>query len=445
MPLDKYRGIKDQFRVTLKPDGKEAAKAFVYEVDKKEVTATYNKGRALAEKAAIELTDRATVSNEDKALIKENIAKYQGDTFPVLDKLMGQCKLPILLASSRINVQELTALPWRLLKASVLALYNGQQVFAISPKPIRNPLLKKPAEFKNLRAALDSLIGDSSLGVEEKDLDIGRVLEIGLDKVKNATDIFRAWREQTAHRDLPYYVISGHATRYAIENALAVIEKGIKSKKKLTEKDCEKEFLTQLNSFRLKYCPFTDMVRYFIVLHAGTRTYYASLASDFPLDAGINSLKLDAGALLFQDDILRACSDMCRSLVYTEPGKAVYQLTEKNMLEAAIPAAKPGNTGADVYWAGVTPLVNMEAKIREWGMLPPGVPIKDSYNRDIGHIVGKQEPVTLCFTKDQTSQRLQPGMIGCVEYQWPYQKHALGIEDEYLVTDKRGIVISRQQ
>lgn len=91
---------------------------------------------------------------------------------------MGQCKLPILLASSRINVQELTALPWKLLKASVLALYNGQQVFAISPKPIRNPLLKKPAEFKNLRAALDSLIGDSSMGVEEKDLDIGRVLEL---------------------------------------------------------------------------------------------------------------------------------------------------------------------------------------------------------------------------------------------------------------------------
>ena len=57
--------------------------------------------------------------------------------------------------------------------------------------------------------------------------------------------------------------------------------------------------------------------------------------------------------------------------------------------------------------------------------------------------MAKQEPATIGLVKAETSRRLQAGMVGAVEYQWPYKKHALGIEDLYLVTDKKGIVISR--
>ncbi len=445
MPLDKYQGFQEEFHVTIKPVEKKDAKIFVYEVDKEEGASAYNKDRASAEETAMELINKVSaIRSEDKALIKENMLKKRSDKFALLDTLLSRNNLSCLLASSKINIQELTALPWEQLKDSLLALYTGQQVFVLSPEPVENPLLKKRGDYKNLREALDNLIGYASLGIEEKDLGIGRVLEISLDKVKNATDLFRAWREQSAHNDLPYYVIAAQATGYALENAVAFVEEAIKAKRKITEKDAERRFLELLNEFNLKYnCSFLDFKKYFVVLHAGTRTPYPSLSSDFPLNTEMNSLKIDGGILIFQSGILRACSDMARSLVLTKEGKEVYNLTERSMIEGAIPAAKQGNTGSDVYWAGVSPLVKMEEKIKEWGMLPPDASIKDAYNRNIGHIMAKQESVTLLLVKEERSQRLQSGMVGAVEYQWPYKKHALGIEDMYLVTDKKGINISR--
>jgi len=445
MPLGRYQEFQEEFQVTVNPGEKKDVKISVYEVDKEGAVSSYNKDRASAEEIAIALIDEvATITSEDKDLVKEYIRKNKSDKFALLDTLMSRDNISCLLASSRINVQELTAVPWEQLKDGILALYNGQQICVLSPEPVNSPPLKKTGDYKNLRDALDNLIGDASLGVEEKNLDIGRVLEIGLDKVKNATDLFRTWREQSAHSDLPYYVIAGHATRYAMENALAYTEEAMSAKRKITERDVEEKYLALFNDFKVKYnCPFIDFKKYFVVLHAGTRTPYASLSSDFPLNTDMNSLKLDSGILVFHNGIFRACSDMARSIVLTEEGKKVYELTEKCMVEHAIPAAKQGNTGSDVYWAGVSPLVKMEEKIKEWGMLPPGASIKDSYNRDIGHIMGKQEPVTLGLVKAETSRRLQSGMVGAVEYQWPYKKHALGIEDLYLVTDKKGINISR--
>jgi len=444
MPLDKYRGFQEEFHVVINPVEKKDVKIFVYEVGKGGVVSAYNKDRASAEETAMELINKVSaIKNEDKDLIKEIILKNKSSKFALLDTLMNRNNLSFLLASSKINIQELTALPWEQLKDSLLALYNGQQVFILSPEPMENPLLKKTSDYKNLGEALDNLIGDASLGVEEKDLDIGRVLEIGLDKVKNATELFRAWREQSAHSDLPYYVIAAQATRYALENALAFVKKAIEAKRKMSENDAEEKFLELLNEFKLKYNLSLDLRKYFVVLHAGTRTPYPSLSSGFPLSTEMNSLKIDAGILIFQNGILHGCSDMARTLVLTKEGKEVYDLMERSMIENAIPAAKQGNTGSDVYWAGVSPLVKMEGKIKEWGMLPPDAAIRDVYNRDIGHIMAKQEPVTLALVKEERSQRLQSGMIGSVEYQWPYKKHALGVEDMFLVTQEKGVNIAR--
>ena len=445
MPLSRYREFQKEFSVTLNRDEKKTAKISVYKVDTSGFTAAGKKDRAAAVETALELINQvSTVSSEDKDVIKENILKNQSDKFGLLDTLLSRKNLSCLLASSRINLQEIAPLPWEQLKDGILALYKGQQAFVLSPEPIENPLLQKTGDYSNMRDALDSLIGDAILGIEEKNLGIGLVREIGLDKVADATDLFRTWREQSAHSDLPYYVIASQATRYALENAVTFVAEALEAKRHITEKDTEAKFLALFDEFKLKYnCSYLDIKKYFVVLHAGTRTPYASLSSDFLLNTEMNSLKIDAGILIFHNGILRACSDMARSLVLTKEGKDVYDLTEKLMVECAIPAAIHGHTGSDVYWAGVLPLVKMENTLKEWGMLPPGASIRDSYNRDIGHIMAKQEPVTLGLVKAETNLKLQSGMIGAVEYQWPYKNHALGIEDHYLVTEKKGINISR--
>jgi len=449
MALDKYREFQGQFHVDLSPTTKRDIRILLYEVNKERAISLYNKDRPSAEETATELINKvSTQKSEDKALIKQSLSMSKSDRLAPLDALMKKNNVSCLLASSKIHIQGLTALPWDEIKDGCLALYNGHQIFVLSQEPTEHPNLKRVNEYKNLREALDNLVGNAVLGVEEKDLDIGRALEIGLDRIKNATNLFRAWQEETAHFDLPYYVIAGQITRWATEKTLTFVEEGIKAKKNLTEMDAEEKFYELVDELLTRYNPSLSWYKPSIgrkkaaVMHAGTRIISPSQATNYPLSAEMNSFKIDVGIELFHNGILHACSDIARTLVFTEEGKRFYDLMERNLLEHVIPAVKHGNTGADVYWAGISQLAKMEEKIKEWGMMPADVSLSDAFNRNIGHLLAKQNAVTLSFTKQETN-RLQSGMIGSAEYVWAYQKHSLLIEDMYLVTDEKGINISR--
>ena len=449
MALDKYQEFQEQFHVALTPFAKRDIKILLYEVNKAGAISLYNKDRSSAEETATALINKlSTQKNEDKALIKESLPMSKSDRLAPLDTLMKKGNVSCLLASSKIHIQGLTVLPWDEIKDGYLALYDGRQIFVLSPELIEHPNLKRVNEYGNLREALDSLVGDATLGLEEKDLDIGRAFEIGMDRIKNATNLFRAWQEETAHFDLPYYVIAGQITRWATKKTLAFVEEGIKAKKNLTEMDAEEKFYELVDELLTSYNPSLSWYKPSVgrkkaaVMHAGTRTISPSQATNYPLSAEMNSFKIDVGIELFHHGILHACSDVARTLVLAEEGNRFYDLLERNLLEYVIPAVKHGNTGADVYWAGISQLAKMEEKIKEWGMMPADVSLNDAFNRNIGHVLAKQNAVTLSFTKEET-QRLQSGMIGSAEYVWAYRKHALLIEDMYLVTDKKGINISR--
>ena len=449
MALNKYREFQRQFHIDLDPTTKRDIKILLYEVNKARAISLYNKDRSSVEATAVALINKvSTQKSKDKALIKESLPMSKGDRLAPLNALMKKNNVSCLLASSKIHIQGLTALPWDEIKDGYLALYDGRRIFVLSPEPVKHPNLKRVNEYGNLRAALNNLVGNAALGVEEKDLDIGRALEIGLDKIRNATNLFRAWQEETAYFDLPYYVIAGQVTRWATEKTLAFVEEGIKAKKNITEMDAEEKFYELVDELLTRYNPSLSWYKPLIgrkkaaVMHAGTRTISPSQATNYPLSAEMNSFKIDVGIELFHNGILHACSDIARTLVLTEEGKRFYDLLERNLLDHVIPAAKHGNTGADVYWAGISQLAKMEEEIKAWGMLPPGASLSNDYNRNIGHLLAKQNAVTLSFTKEET-RRLQSGMVGSAEYVWAYRNHSLLVEDMYLVTDEKGINISR--
>jgi Xaa-Pro aminopeptidase len=180
-----------------------------------------------------------------------------------------------------------------------------------------------------------------------------------------------------------------------------------------------------------------------MVLHAGVRTPYPSLPGIFRLSAKMKSLKLDAGIVVKDRGLILACSDLARSITTDKKGEDLYRLMEKAMLEGAIPGGRQGRTGEDVYWAGMRPLLKEERRLRAWKLLPRGGSLKRDYNRDIGHTFGKQESTTLFFKKGENVQKLKEGMVSAIEYQWPYQGYALGIEDMFVVGPKYGINITR--
>jgi Xaa-Pro aminopeptidase len=335
----------------------------------------------------------------------------------------------------------MTGIPFDKIKGDLLSLYAGKKVTLISPRAI--PGLRGGKIFPGMKEAVEALSGKGRLGVEEKNLDIGRSLSLGLSRLGNASNLFRAWRETRSGQDLGAYILGSLATKYAMEGALKIAAEKLESGKPFFEKEVEMAFYRLLKGFEKREKSPLQLAPYFTVLHAGTRTPYPSLPGIFRLRANMNSLKLDAGIVVKDRGLILACSDLARSITTNPKAEDLYRILEKAMLEGAIPGGKDGTTGEQVYWAGLALLLMEERKLRAWKLIPPGGSLKRDYNRDIGHTFGKQESTTLFFKKGESSQALREGMVSAIEYQWPYQGYALGIEDMFVVGPDHGINITR--
>jgi len=444
MALGRFRRLSQSFDLSFASLPASDKRVWVYRLDKKKVEAAFLKKRGPVNRWASRRAEKElNINPADKALIKKYLSRPPFRAFAVLEGLMKEKGIESVLASSPINLQEMTGIPFDQVGEGLLGLYAKGRVYLLSPSPRLGPAWKGQGMSVGLREAVQKLAGNKSLGVEEKNLDIGRAMSLGLNRLENASNLFRAWREVRSGQDLGAYIMGALGTKYAMEGALAMAAEKLKSKKPVYEKDVEKKFYQLLREYgRKAKCPL-QLGPYFMVLHAGTRTPYPSLSGFYRLSRKMKSLKLDAGILLKDRGLILACSDLARSITTDEKGKDLYVLMEKAMLEGAIPGGREGRTGEEVYWAGMRPLLREEKNLREWKLLPKAGFLKRHYNRDIGHTFGKQESTTLFFKKGENSQRLQAGMVSAIEYQWPYQGYALGIEDMFVVGPKYGINITR--
>lgn len=439
MPLDRFRRLRQGFDLTIMEPATSPGNIWVYDLKKERVEAAFLRKRGAANRwagRAVEKELRA--SPKDKRLIKKFLRRPPFRSFQVLGQLMQKAGLTSVLASSPVNVQEMTGIPAGQVD---LSLYTKGKVLALCRRPLKG--LKSEGKLASLREAIQKFAGDGPLGVEEKHLSVGQALPLGEKRLSNASNLFRAWRELRSGQDLGAYIIGALGTKYAMEGALAMAEKKLKAQKPVYEKDVEKSFYRLLKEYGKKNKTPLQLEPYFMVLHAGVRTPYPSLPGFFRLSPKMNSLKLDAGILIKDRGLILACSDLARSIVTDERGKDLYLLLEKSMLEGAIPGGKEGQTGEDVYWAGVRPLFAAEKHLQALQLQPQEGSLKRDYNRDIGHTFGKQESTTLFFKKGEKGQTLKQGMVSAIEYQWPYRGYALGIEDMFVVGPDYGINITR--
>ena len=441
MALDRYRRLGQGFELNLALSSP-LKKTWVYGLDPREVESAFLRKRNIVNRwAERRVNGELKASLKDKETIKRYLYRPPFKAFGVLKDLMRRAGLKTLLASSPINLQEMTAVPFDRTESGLLSLYARGRVYLLSPRPL--PGYRGRGVFSTLQEAIKKLAGSGPLGVEEKHLDIGRALPLGLNRLKNASNLFRAWREVRSGQDLGAYILGSLATKYAMEGALAMASRKLMTQKPVYEKDVEREFYRLLKEYERKTGSPLKLSPYFMVLHAGTRTPYPSLPGFFRLSPLMNSLKLDAGILVKDKNLVLACSDLARSIVVDKKGMDLYLLLEKAMLEGAIPGGKEGQTGEGVYWAGMDPLLKEEKALRSWKLIPPGGLLKKHYNRDIGHTFGKQESTTLFFKKGEKGQTLKEGMVSAIEYQWPYKGYALGIEDMFVVGPEYGINITR--
>lgn len=387
---------------------------------------------------------------EDAKKIAPKLAErmaYKDSRFERLDAILEGLKLNTLIVSSPLNSQETTGIPFDFFEnESALVVYNHDHIWALTNQPIMKKFCQLTGVFADLKQAIGSLpiSLDEAVGIEENHLTMGLFKELGLNKVCPLGVPLRQWRESRTGEELPFYVIAAHTTRYGMETALRIAQENIQQGIDFLETDVEQYLYTAYENYVGSQPMSITIQPYFLVLHNGRRTGRPNLPQFAPpVNGETRSLKIDSGIkVIDQNGLIRAVSDLCRTLPLDAAAKELYGYLDKLMTQVSIPAAVPGRTGEEVFLAGTRDFAATGTHWVELGILPQGCELAKEYTRDIGHVLGKQEPATLGFRKGNQFV-LQEGMVACVEYQWPYFPYAIGVEDMLLVSSEGAINITR--
>lgn len=419
---------------------------FSYQVDtetvKKAFSACYGTGLQDARKLVSGLEQKERILK----LLDGGVSS--GERFSYLDTIVHDLKLDAILLSSPLNVQEVTGLPYEYLKThEVIAVYSpGMPVNVISYSSLDFPHLQLNRIHKNVREAVAAwrIHQKITIGIEEDHLPYRYALELGLGRgnLIPVGEKLRYWREFRAPEDLPFYLVAAQATISGINETLKYAEELITTEREFTETEIQRHLYENFARFLAKNELRVRIVPYFIVLHAGQRTTYPNKPSfDVLKSSDTKSLRLDCGVFVIDErGLLRATSDLCRTLTLQPEAKELYTYLARLMISRAVPAIMPGKRGADIYREGVREMFSSDQT--RWiakGLLPESGLTR--YRRHIGHVMGKQEPSTVVFEEGNEGV-LKNGMVCCLEYHWLRGHYAIGVEDMFLVTSEGAVNIT---
>lgn len=365
------------------------------------------------------------------------------DSFGPLDEMLEAAGIDLLVASSPLNVQEVTGFPLGALRSDVWAVVerNSENIHVLSRREL--PWLA-PAENRMESDYASRFATMGVVGYEERDLSVAaaRAFRIDLGGAKPSTDLLRRWRERRSWRDVPYYVIAADVTLRGVTAALQLVTDALDHGNDVTELDAYGRYRQTVREIIEEESLPIRVETYFTHTHAGNRSLRPARATNFSL-RGLTSLKIDAGLLLYDEaGMYRAVSDITRSVVGSEEGRWFYELLHQTLVSDVVGACRPGATGEDVFRAGLGALESHREQIVTAGFAPEGVLLTEGFNRDIGHLLGKQEPATVGL-KLGADGTLEPGMVGAAEFQWPFRDHCIGVEDLFLVTEGEPVNLTR--
>lgn len=442
--MSAYRNLNQNFRISV-----EAShpwwRVYLYEIRPEDVLTTFGASYSDAQQNAKQIVSGLRQQRELLPLLERS---YRDDRFSTLDAMLQEMNLETMVVSSPVNGQEITGVPFAHLDGlpNLVLYHKGGRIALLTPKPLSQSFPKLTGVFPDIETTVKFLSFQlsSAVGIEENHLsyDLYRSLGFsGNDQPVSAK--LRSWREQRAGRELPYYILAAQGTLNGIETALDRARQVLQKGQTLFETDVEQYLYAAYQEYRTAKALTVSFQSYFTVLHTGDRTRRPNLPQVCPIDAGTKTLKIDSGIWVIDGHgLLRGVSDLCRTLVLDQASQEIYEHFDKTMTDTTIPAAVPGKDGEFVYLEGVKPLIPLKEKLAAYKIMPDKVVIPDDYKRNIGHVVGKQEPATIGFEMGNRDV-LKEGMIGCVEYQWPFYPYAIGVEDMFYIDHRRTINITR--
>lgn len=360
-----------------------------------------------------------------------------------LDRLMAAAGVEAVLASTPVNVQGLSGVPATLLGQDTWALYEREAPDVVVLARRELPWLGLPEAAPVGGFGLSDLFG-GTVGYEDLDLSREAFDGLGLEgRGVPASRLLRRWREVSSWEDLPFYVLGAQVTVRAIEAALGVVRDAVRREEAVTELDAYRRYRAVMaEEIASRKLPIRVRT-YFTHTHAGSRTLIPASAIDFGL-VPLTSLKIDAGVEVYDDGgSLRAASDVTRSALGNQAALDAYELFDRVLVDDVIDVCRPGRTGEEVFDAGAEALEPHHGDLAAAGLCPSdGVPFREAIGRDVGHLLGKQEPATVVF-QPGNAEVFEAGMTAAAELQWPYHDHCIGVEDVFMTTEAEPLNLTR--
>ncbi len=442
LPLQIYQWLEKNYELKFMSNTDEKVEFYMYEIAKEEVLSKFELGRKDADKTALSLIEKSPI----RAELNEYIEKRKDTRFEVLDELMDEAGLKAVLCTSPLGVQEITGYGMvHHQEDGIAALYvkGENKVYIFAKKPLS--YYSGDKKIKDIAKEVYSLTGDDVIGIEEQHFSLGWFNSLGFKNLnlKNAMNVIKISREKRAWEDLSYYIIAARASVYATEGALEWTKAEISKGNRITECDVENKYIALLEEFRKKNNISLSIRTFWTNCHAGARSIFPSLATDYVLTKDFNTLKIDAGvSLVDENGIHRAASDIARTATFKDNCEKAYKKFDEYMVKTVIPNVKPGMNGNDIYKLAVSEVQKELQLFKDLSLMPDVRHLSPIFNRDVGHLMALQEPVTLFFKKD-AFQVVEEGMVGAIEYQWPIDGNSIGAEDIFLIGPNGGLNFTR--
>lgn len=439
LPVSLYGQLADQLGCGRAQTGRFQAPTYHYVVPRATVRAQVADCRAQALAAAAPYFDRLESPGAALAWTR----RATGDPLALLDDMMAEQGVEAVVASSPLNVQELSGVPAAQVGPGTWAVYQraARVVHVLARREVA--WLGLPEAPLAHAGTLREIADGACVGYEELDLTQAAFDAFALADAPTAQAslLLRRWRERRCWEDLPYYVMAAQVTRAAIEEAVSLVEEGMAGGEFAAESDAYERYRAVVAE-QVRTLPIRVRT-YFTHTHAGDRTHIPASATGHRIGRD-TSLKIDAGLEVYDPrGYLRAVSDVTRSAVGTDDARRFRALLDDALTAGAIASCRPGTTGEEVFRAGLDHLEPSRPWLTDAGFCPASdAPLTEMFGRDIGHLLGKQEPATTVFQPGYGTT-LEAGMIAAAEIQWPYRRYCVGVEDNFLITEDEPVNFTR--
>jgi Xaa-Pro aminopeptidase len=394
---------------------------------------TLSRHRPRMNEIAKRLLDRSSVRDR----IEPYLAERPDRRYVLLDELLAYAGADAVIASSVINVQELSSIPMRGKRRPLAVVYTrGGGIHVIEAGRVEGAAI-----FESVAGALDAIAPSGHIMVEEDDVETWLAHALRLDRrmVVPGDNLLRVWRDRSTLPDLGAYVLTTRASRHAMDAALGYAHDAVTRARAITELDAFSVYLRELRGFFAEHAPDFRVARTLTNFHTGARTMFPSNPTHYPVTKAARTLKIDAGCLMLAPDgMMLGCSDIARTLCFDDDGQELLDTFRNVIKNRLIPACGAGTIGHDIHALAVKCISEAKPRLASNPLYVDIGRSKTAYERDVGHLLGRNNLAHLKFTRSENGS-LSEGMVACAEYQWPGTGYAIAYEDTCLVGGRSGL------